>query len=237
MHNDLYRIKPVRFLLWWSVSAVFVWPFAVIALAVVLVPIGIIFSGVRPVPYTSALLDEVFFFITLLLGGWIIAGVVASLQRWLLRTRLYWSADGWQFWTMLGGFMGALILGGGRLLLDATLGYYMADRWSLLLAMAAYMMVVSAAQWMVLRHAVRDSWLWVLGNFVAGMVFGGIVSQTHDYHFDMLQFFTAVLAQGVITGYVLLYLFEKKLLPMQPEDAEPLDSAEEGKKSIWDDAI
>ncbi|MCA9915776.1 MAG: hypothetical protein KC496_20620 [Anaerolineae bacterium] len=237
MHNDPYHIKPLRFLLWWSASALFVWPFAVIALAVVIVPIGIIFSGVRPVPYTSPGLDEAFYFIVLLLGGWIVAGVVASLQRWLLRTRLYWAADGWQFWTMFGGFLGAVMLVLGRLLLDTVVGYYESDHWTLLLAMAVYMMVVSAAQWMVLRHAVRDSWLWVLGNFVAGMVFGGIMAQTRDYHFDVLQFFLAVLGQGIITGYVLLYLFEKKLRPMQPEDAETPEQEADRPKSIWDEAI
>ncbi len=234
MHNNLYHIKAIPFLLWWSASAFFVWPLSVVALAAILVPTGMFFNILRPVPYTNDAVDTLFMFAMLLFGGVIIAAVVGKLQRWLLRTRLYWAADGWQFWTVLGGFMGALILGGLRLLMEITVGIYFADQWSVSLAMAVFMLVVSAAQWQALRHAVRDSWLWVLGNVVAGMVFGGLASQSNNYDIGPLYFMGAVLAQGIITGFVILYLFEKKLLPMQPEDA---DTNNERSKSVWDEAI
>ncbi len=238
MNEDPYKIRLIPFYLWWTACAVLVWPLSVIALGVVLMPIGIVFNIVRPLPYDSTMLDTLMMFGLMLLGGLIIAAMVGGLQRWLLRTKLYWTADGWRFWTVLGGAFGATIVGLGRLFLDEFASYYAADYWMTLLAMPVFMLCVSLAQWVALRQAVRDAWFWVLGNVVAGMVFGGMLSNNAEGRDAAFLFFVGgVLAQAIITGFVLSYLFEKKLLPMQPDDVENKSADTPRPQSVWDEAI
>jgi hypothetical protein len=82
--------------------------------------------------------------------------------------------------------------------------------------------------------------LWVLGNIIAGVVFSGLIlrNQPDTYYgsdgSQMLMISLAVLAQGLITGYVMLFLFEKKLMPMTPDGHEEIVA---GPKSVWDEAI
>jgi hypothetical protein len=238
MNNDPYQIRPLSFYLWWTACAALVWPLSVIALAVILMPLGIIFNVVRPLPYDNPTLETLWLPVLAVLGGVIIAAVIANLQYWLLRTKVYWAADRWRFWTMLGGLFGGVALLGGRLLLELLTSYSIADRWMPLLAMPIFMLFISLGQWMALRHAVRDAWLWVLGNAVAGMVFGGLLSNNPSGDTGVLLFGLAVLSQALITGTVLLYLFEKRMLPMQPAASEVPESGDDSTpKSIWDQAI
>lgn len=235
MNDDPYHIRPLPFLLWWVACAVMVWPLAVVALAVVIMPLGILFNILRPIPYNSSFPDGVMVVGFVLLAGLVIAGVVGNLQRWLLRVRLYWAADRWRMWTMTGGLVGAAVVGAGRWLLDRTVSYSVAEDLSLLLAMPVFILFVSLGQWIALRNAVRDAWMWVLANVVAGIVFGGLLTNNQSGGVVILG--AAVLTQGIITGFVMLHLFEKKLLPMQPEAEEGKTGDEAAAKSVWDEAI
>jgi hypothetical protein len=170
--------------------------------------------------------------------GLVIGASMSHLQRWLLRTKLYWSADNWRKWTMIGGAIAAYAVLFMTYLMDKSYN----SELSLIFAMPVFISIVSLFQYLSLRHAVKDAWLWVLGNMVAGLVFGGLLmsNQPSGYGADAeLQqvaiFFLAPAALGAITGYVMLFLFEKKVLPMQPENVPLVDP--DAPKSIWDDAI
>jgi uncharacterized membrane protein len=97
----MYRIKPFSFLAWWLASSVLVWPLAVVALGAVLFPLGMIYSMFRPYDYLSQnsynLLGQVGI---MPIMGAVIGFMLSSLQRWLLRSRLFWAADGWRLWSV-----------------------------------------------------------------------------------------------------------------------------------------
>jgi hypothetical protein len=118
--------------------------------------------------------------------------------------------------------------------------YYVADEWVMFAAMPVFVLVVSVFQWLSLRHAVRQAWLWILGNGIAGIVFSGVLTRNQSYFGGNVPFLAlgiialAVLGQGFITGYVMLFLFEKKLLPLVPEGRE---AEFDRPKSVWDEAI
>src|SRR5688572_33304718 len=138
---------------------------------------------------------------------------------------------------MLGGAVGACVVFGMTRVIDILLPYDQSEVWSAFVMMPTYVVFVSAAQWFTLRNAVKQAWLWILGNVAAGMVFSGLLTSYYDGDTSvaiLFMFALAVLAQGYITGYVLLFLFEKKLLPMAPEGVE-VDN--QRPKSVWDEAI
>ncbi|MEO1290746.1 MAG: hypothetical protein AAFV93_23640, partial [Chloroflexota bacterium] len=107
--SDLYRIKPLKTLAWWILGSIVIFPQAVFVLAIVAVPSIIIISNVIPSRILYSGLSDVFIWIGVGVGGGIVGVCIASWQRWLLRTKFYWAADGWHRWTIIGSSLGALI--------------------------------------------------------------------------------------------------------------------------------
>jgi hypothetical protein len=237
MVKELYRIKPFSFMLWWIACSIFVWPLAVVVLGLVLVPLMIALQTVIPDIYYSPQSSVIMGIIGVPVVGMALGLTIAMLQRWLLRQKLYWAADGWRKWSLLGGAVGACIVFGMTSMINTMLPYNFSEKWSAFVMMPSFLLFLSAAQWFTLRNAVKQAWLWVLGNVAAGMVFSGLLTAYYDGDTSvavLAMFALAVLAQGYITGYVLLFLFEKKLLPMAPEGVE-VDN--QRPKSVWDEAI
>ncbi|MDQ7027866.1 MAG: hypothetical protein Q9P01_22225 [Anaerolineae bacterium] len=240
MMKNLYRIRPLHFLLWWVACSVFIWPLAVLMIGLVMVPIAFVMQGVFP--YMPD--NDIILAVTIApLMGISISIAIATLQRWLLRNKLYWAADSWRKWTMLGGAVGAIAVYGVVSAVENIFSsylYYYANDWGTFLMMPVFVLCVAAFQWLSLRHAVKQAWLWILGNAIAGIVFSGLIYRNQSFlDFDsgwaaLLIMALAVLGQGFITGFVMLFLFEKKLLPMTPEGQE-MDS--DRPKSVWDEAI
>jgi hypothetical protein len=237
--KDVYHIRPFRFLMWWIACSLFVYPLTIMALGVVLLPLGLIGQAIIPYEvYSSDAFDFLIVFFGIAVIGGIIGASVALLQRWLLRTKLFWAADSWRKWSIAGGIIGAYAFALMTFITEQVLPYYVSEDWMMALAMPVFVLCLSALQWMALRHAVKQAWLWVLGNAIAGVVFSGLLFRNIPTYDDGLMtiaiFFLAMIVQGVITGYVLLFLFEKKLLPMTPEGHEEITDSP---KSVWDDAI
>lgn len=238
----MYRIKTFSFLSWWLASSVFVWPLAVVALGAVLFPIGMIYSLFSP-PYGS---DKSLYMLIgqvalLPLMGAVIGFIMGSVQRWLFRTKLYWSADGWRFWSLLGGAVGGLAV---YLVFEAGRGspytFISMNGDGQLMAMPVYLAFVAGFQVMPLRHAVKHPWFWTVANIAAGVAFAGILlnNQAGRYNYGFMQLGILGLSLAVLglgTGFTILHLFERHLLPMNPEGKEsPQDTAP---RSVWDDAI
>jgi hypothetical protein len=239
MQKDIYRIKPRNFLLWWMACGVFVYPLTVMVGGLILMPIAFL----APILMPDFYMDQngiIFTLIGVPVIGIVIGATMAWLQRWLLRGKLYWAAEGWRKWSILGGVLGAFAVLGVSTMIRIVAPYYVADGWVMFAAMPVFVLVVSIFQWLSLRHAVRQAWLWILGNGIAGIVFSGVLTRNQSYFNGNVPFLAlgiialAVLGQGFITGYVMLFLFEKKLLPLVPEGRE---AEFDRPKSVWDEAI
>lgn len=235
MMKHIYRIRPLHFLLWWVACSVFIWPLAALMIGVIMIPIAFVMQGIFP--YMSD--DNIIVVFTLVpLVGIVIGMAIATLQRWLLRNKVYWAADGWRKWTVFGGAVGAIVVFGMASVVEGIYPYNY--DWGTFLMMPIFMLCVAAMQTLSLRHAVKQAWLWILGNGIAGIVFSGLLHRNESFlNFDsawavLTVVALAVLGQGFITGFVMLFLFEKKLLPMSPEGRE-MES--DRPHSVWDEAI
>lgn len=235
--RDLYRIKPLKTLAWWIVTSLFVWPLALMALATVGIPYAYIVSSLQDNFNLNYDFYWIFGAIATPFAGAIIGAVIAFLQRRILRNNLYWTADKWYRWTMIGGAVAASLVG-IAVLVSADSIY---NNGPPLFMMPIFLAVVSSFQFIALRHAVKQAWLWIIANIVGGIVFAAVpLNNQVDYYNSNSEFTSlgigilAVVSLGFITGFVLLFLFEKKLLPMRPESDE--DNPKEP-KSVWDRAI
>lgn len=236
--QNVYEIKAFRFLIWWIACSIFVFPLAVVAVAVIAIPSAFILSIVIPNYYQYSIIESVLVILAIPVIGAIIGGCMASLQRWLLRAKLYWIADRWMRWTMIGGAVGAGVVVASTSIIENILPAYYYDDNFFLYYLPIFLTVVSAFQVIELRHAVKQSWLWIIANIVAGLVFAGLLTGNQVDSSGWLALglgLLAILSLGLITGFTMLFLFEKKLLPMEGEKGEfELDDAP---KSVWDRAI
>ena len=174
--------------------------------------------------------------------GAVIGYSVASLQRWLLRKYLYWTADNWRRYSSLGGAVGAWVLIGGSLLYEqlTRFSYDGMDERGFIFLMPIFIIVVAAGQWVALREAVKNAWLWILANFIGGIVFSNMITTSttnttfYNYGFLVLGMaLLAILAQGFVTGMIMLWLFEKHSYEIEGESR----NGESHTSSVWDQAI
>lgn len=240
----MYRIKGFSFIVWWLTASILVWPVAVVALGAILFPLGALYSVMFSGSY-NYLMDQIAQVAMIPLAGAIVGFAMSSMQRWLLRSRLYWAADGWRLWSVVGGAVGGFML---FLLFYSGpyYGYYPLPSGlgsdTPLIAMPIFLAFVAACQMMPLRHAVRHPWLWFVANIVAGVAFVGVLTNNQaDYYSrnsTLIQLGVlglSLASLGLVTGFAMLHLFERHILPMKPEDASDLPAA--GPRSVWDDAI
>lgn len=233
---DLYRIKPFRLLLWWIACSFFVFPLTIVAVAVIAIPSVAILHAVIPNYYQYSFLETLLTFLAVPVAGAIMGGCMAFLQRWLLRTKLYWAADKWTRWTVIGGAIGACVAIVSAMIVEEMSSYYYYMDEFFLYLMPVFLGVVSVFQVLALRHAVKQSWLWIIANIVAGIVFAGVlVGNQYSSSLYLAIMILSIVSLGLITGFTMLFLFEKKLLPMQADlgEFEELDAP----TSVWDKAI
>lgn len=234
--SDLYRIKPFRLLLWWIACSFFVFPLIIVTVAVIAIPSVSIIAAIVPNYYQYSFLETLLTLLAVPVIGAIIGGCMAFLQRWLLRTKLYWAADKWTRWTMIGGAVGASVaIFVANIIQELSPTYYYNDEFFLYL-LPIFLGVVSVFQVLALRHAVKQSWLWIIANIVAGIVFAGVlIGNQYNLSLYLAIIVLSVISLGLITGFTMLFLFEKKLLPMQADVGAFED--DETPKSVWDRAI
>jgi hypothetical protein len=247
------KIRSGRFLFWWVVASVLVYPVAAIIGGSMLPIVGIM-GGMFSTGGNNDVLNFLYGFLALLIIGAAVGFSVGLLQSNLLRNRLHWTADHWMKYSAIGGGMGTLAYMGllsmlGQVGNSALIsGYNRSTEWTLLLLMPAFAGGVALAQWFALRQAVQHAWLWVLGNVAAGIAYSGIIAgnlpeaYVRDYDLRLLAVLgLAVIVQGVVTGFVMLHLFEKHSYPIETDQDElayvPVPIENNRKKSVWDDAI
>lgn len=226
-------IRKSGFLVNWLFWSVAVWAVAVVA----------IFPG------SALLMMATGFFmlngamVNLLMGMYIggVLGLVAGyLQHCLMKQYFFVTDKDWYRWSALAGILAGLVVVAGNegLLWLAQRIYCQGETYCYamygqsvytllnnLLPMTVFIGMVSVAQWAVLRRYVDDGWLWVLANLVGGIVFAMLLN-SQDSSGGWLG---AVLAQGAVTGVILLWLFLHR--------AQPLETPAATAVSVWDEAI
>lgn len=241
----MYRIKAFSFLAWWLASSVLVWPLAVVALGAVFFPLSMLYSVIRPPYYEDQYYYNLLANLAVLpIMGAVIGFAMSSIQRWLLRSRLFWAADGWRLWSVVGGAVGGFVLYiafQGNSYNSSYYSPFYLNGIGQVMAMPIFLAFVSGCQMLPLRHAVKHPWLWFLANIVAGVAFTGLLlnnQPSYSSNYGMSQFAILALslaALGLITGFAILHLFERHLLPMNPEGMEDLPP--KTSNSVWEDAI
>jgi hypothetical protein len=93
-----------------------------------------------------------------------------------------------------------------------------------LLLMPLFAFGLSAGQWVVLRDMAHQAWVWIAGNTSAAIVFGGLLllnpSPLPGSFGIFIWFVVAAMAQGAVTGYVILWLYDH-LRRTRDDEREP----------------
>lgn len=207
-----------RFLGNWLLSALAVWPLALISGIFVWLPIALFLSMFLDTLHPPLFIQILRWIAALLLPGLIVATIIGEQQINLFRHELAWQPAHWLKYTCLGGMLGSFLI-------ISLLGVFqgrVSEKTLLMLLMPLFATCISLGQYLSLRKFVREAWLWVLANLVGGIVFSGLFFMNQPALLDNYSKFTlfalwllAVLAQASITGIVLLHLFDRL-----PNDAE-----------------
>ncbi|MCA9881972.1 MAG: hypothetical protein KC615_14520 [Anaerolineae bacterium] len=245
--STFYRYDTNSFWMRWLGSALFVWPMSVVVTVIVFVPLAILVGAFEVAFIDNTMEDLVMSAIVFVLAGGAIGFSIGVLQRYVLRNVLYWTADYWRVSSTIGGIIGAIVLG---LLMLITDQYLLEDTLFTLAAMPIFATILGVAQMFALRVAVSHSWLWVLANLVGGLVFAGLSMRNSldprawgELIGTLGLGILGAMAQGIVTGYILLFLFERMAYPFISEDKpnapekispQPVTSKPE---SVWDEAV
>lgn len=255
------RIKATRFWMVWIVASLLVYPLAIVMLALFSIVWNIAWQAV--IPTRGGFMFDLFYqrsgvyflyqFLTFGLAGGIIGLGIGMLQRNVIKRHLHIDLPYWQRSTVVGGIIAAPVL---LLATTALSDYFNANYWVIyqtgqrglfqfmesVLPMTVYVTLMSCIQTIILRRYVKQAWLWVLANTVAGVMFSMVARTAFDPGF--FQWFLAAIAQGAVTGFAMLWLFLRmnkpenqalepafQYVPIDLEHDEPRDP------SVWDDAI
>jgi hypothetical protein len=213
------QIDPNRFLRHWLLNAVLVWPVVGVACLVLWSPLTLFLTmlgGYRAFSFLSELASLLSL---LIMPSLVIGYFVGIFQRNLLAEELQWEIEGWQRQTIIGAIIGAVLV-----VLGSLIPYGNSFEQDSVLVMPLFVFGLSFAQWFSLRRESRDAWLWVLGNVTGGTVFSSLLLLSHAQNFANLDslillglWLAAATAQGLVTGIVMLYLYER---PIQEEGRE-----------------
>ena len=161
-----------------------------------------------------------------ILYGGIIGFSIGIIQRRLLRNYLHWQSDYWLHLSVLGGAISGVLF-------------------VVVHSIPLYLFPIGIAQWFLLPMSLRQSWLWIVANFVTSILFTGIVNLLLDARASgdgslqgttcmlFIGFVVVVGLSGWVTGKTLLHLFRKYDVDLDEDIYNETTSS----KSVWDDAI
>ncbi|MFQ3645423.1 MAG: hypothetical protein SNJ54_07440 [Anaerolineae bacterium] len=166
---------------------------------------------------------------TLFAVGGVIGWSVGTLQKLIIETRLGWHANGWVFWSVVGGVIGLMALSFfvasfPRFTWDYNPTYFM----------PIFITPVAICQWWVLRRAVDQAYLWIWANIAAGLTFA-LIPEVFAGH-AALVVLLAPMAQAALTGMMLIWLFERRRRHNRPASA-PVPVRASRPPSVWDEAV
>lgn len=216
------RIKTTRFWIAWIVASLLVYPLTAvftIAFGMLWFPaIESIFPSSDGFSSATQTISEIYTFLTLVGFGGIIALAIGVLQASVIKRYFHFTPQYWKRATIIGGLIAAPAT---AFALFALNSYTTTHYWQLvesgqfeilqrlmgLLPMVMYVSVMSVVQVVVLRRYVRNAWLWILANAVAGFMFSMVATMTFNPGFG--DWLLAAVAQGAITGFAMLWLLHR----------------------------
>ena len=214
-------VNPNRFLRHWIASAMTVWFVAAVACLLAWIPIAVLSSMLAQFASLTVIAEMLTMIAIFTIPGLTIGYVIGDMQHKLLRDILHWDMHSWIRYSSIGGLLG------GFLVIFATIlfGAQLSDRLQWMLALPLFMLPISIMQQRILRTYVRETWLWILGNVVGAIVFSSLMfgQQVILDAFpatSALMWLLAAAALGIITGIVMLWLYERPRSDWGEEDAE-----------------
>ncbi len=251
------QVKTTRFWFAWTFASLLVYPLtAIFALAFSMVwfpTMEAVFPSATNYDYNyGSTAHDIYMLLTLTFAGGIVGMAVGLLQSKVIERYFQFSPKYWKRATVVGGLIAAPVMAFSVIGLS---DYMSANYWQLsfsehyqtlnslvnVLPMVLYVTVMSAVQLFVLRHYVRNAWLWIIANAVAGFMFSMLVTVAFNPGFG--DWLIAAIAQGAITGFAMLWLLHNlnkdNLVNDEPDYAYqhvPIDT-DDSEPSIWDDAI
>jgi hypothetical protein len=215
---DRHQPDTGQFIRDWLTASVLVWPLALGAWVVACMPIGFLFNIVQP---AGAVAEQFAWIAMLTLTGALVGYIIGDAQRSIMRDTLAWWSPDWARASVMGGLLGgAAVYGGQALLSNAGADDVLLQ----LVAMPLFALGLSVGQWPVLRQMAHQAWLWVIGNTSAAIVFGGLLlfnqSPLPGHVGLFIWFMIAAICQGAVTGYVILWLYER-LRRVPDDEREP----------------
>jgi hypothetical protein len=138
----------------------------------------------------------------LFLGALVFIAVAVGMAigQWLILKRYLRLAHGWVLMSLVGGFLGSLVI---LVLLDTLGGFIGLDIATVILG-AGIEGLIGVAQWGMMRSRFDKAWLWILANFLAGgvgmAVVGFLIRAEGAFEGGVLLF--GILALWVIYGLI-----------------------------------
>lgn len=217
------NVNPNRFLRHWMMHAIGVWAVAAIASLIAWSPIAILISVLGQYDSLTFLINIISTVAIFTIPGAVIGYMIGDFQRNLVRDLLRWDLTGWIKHSTFGGLIGGIAVIIGMM----VFGGYLPERIQWMLTLPIFIMPLSISQWWLLRTSTREAWMWILGNLVGAIVFSGLFFNTQTIPFSLIEplggFLTWVFAAaslGIITGIVMLWLYDRPLSEFDNENAE-----------------
>ncbi|MEL6307387.1 MAG: hypothetical protein AAFQ52_04540 [Chloroflexota bacterium] len=206
---------PNRFLRHWLFHALVIWPIAAIASVITWLPVAVVASMMGGYDNLTPIVNGISTIGLLTLPGMTVGYMVGDVQWRLMGDHLNWRQKGWVRMSIIGGLLGEWLMVAGTLLLANSLP----ERTQLMIMLPLFIVPLSIAQWWILRRTTRDAWLWILANVSGAMVFSGVFFMNPMFPFvsieplsSLLLWLLAASSLGIITGIVLLWLYDRPLL-------------------------
>lgn len=217
------NVNPNRFLRHWLVSALGAWPVAGVACLVAWMPIAILSSLIAQFDALDIVARGLTTIALFTIPGMSIGYVVGDMQHNLMRDFLDWTFIDWVKFSTIGGFLGGIAVIVSNLLFASYLPEHM--QW--MITLPIFMLPLSLLQWWLLRDSAREAWMWILANLVGAIVFSGLLFSRQPMPFvqtspfvDVMMWVLAATSLGIITGIVMLWLYEHPVSEWDDEDAE-----------------
>lgn len=217
------NVNPNRFLQHWLMHAITVWAISAVASLIAWSPVAIVISVLGQFDSLFFLVKIISTIAIFIIPGAVIGYMIGDFQRNLVRDLLGWELQEWIRFSIIGGVAGGILV----IISMVLFGSHLSERIQLMLTMPLFILPLSACQWWILRPTSREAWMWILGNLVGAIVFSSLFFSTQTLPFpvvepigNLLKWLFATGSMGVVTGVVMLWLYERPLTEFDDENAE-----------------
>ena len=227
------RIKTTRFWLEWTFSSLLVYPITAILTVVFVIvwfPLMEMLTSTMYVYRQADLtMSDIFILLSVAVFGGAVSLSVGLLQARMVKRHFHIELQSWKRASAIGGAVATLAVLFTMVALDAHMnayswqlrefgGFQTMDTIMHIAPMTLYVSIMSVVQAFVLRRYVRDAWLWILANAVAGFMFSMVF--VNAFSPSVWNWLLAAIAQGAITGFAMLWMLTRLTKDNQDDAAD-----------------